>query len=118
MYRPGHVEANEAGLHSSILRSSEVYENWKAAFLACVDQALATPEYKLLQLRQCLSGEALNVIENVGHSATAYQPKTDWRENMGVKGGKLPYSLKTCMNSDPLNRVMQKMLNTLLICLT
>ena len=30
------------------------YQNWKAAF--------STGEYKLLQLRQCLSGEALNVI--------------------------------------------------------
>ena len=32
-----------------------------------------TAEYKLLQLRQCLSGEALRVIENLGHSAAAYQ---------------------------------------------
>ena len=27
------------------------YEGWKAAFMACVHQAPATPEYKLLQLR-------------------------------------------------------------------
>ena len=26
------------------------YQNWKAAFVNCVDQAPATPEYKLLQL--------------------------------------------------------------------
>ena len=49
------------------------YRNWKAAFMACVDTAPAIGEYKLLQLRQCLSGEALNVIENLGHSATAYE---------------------------------------------
>ena len=49
------------------------YSNWKAAFLACVDQAPATPEYKLLQLRQCLAGEALKTIESLGHSAGAYQ---------------------------------------------
>ena len=49
------------------------YRNWKAVFMACVDTAPATGEYKLLQLRQCLSGEALNVIENLGHSATAYE---------------------------------------------
>ena len=49
------------------------YSNWKAAFLACVDQAPATPEYKLLQLRQCLAGEALKTIESLGHSAAAYQ---------------------------------------------
>ena len=48
------------------------YENWKAAFTACVDNAPATPEYKLLQLRQYLTGEALRVIEDLGHSAAAY----------------------------------------------
>ena len=41
--------------------------------MACVDTAPATGEYKLLQLRQCLSGEALNVIENLDHSETAYE---------------------------------------------
>ena len=49
------------------------YRNWKAAFMACVDTAPPTGEYKLLQLRQCLSGEALNVIESLGHSAAAYE---------------------------------------------
>lgn len=53
------------------------YENWKAAFLACIDAAPATPEYKLLQLRQYLSGEALKVIENLGHSAAAYEAARD-----------------------------------------
>ena len=48
------------------------YQSWKAAFTACVDNAPATAEYKLLQLRQCLAGEALKAIENLGHSATAY----------------------------------------------
>lgn len=44
----------------------------KVAFTPCVDKAPATAEYKLLQLRQCLAGEALKTIENLGHSATAY----------------------------------------------
>ena len=44
----------------------KTYQNWKAAFTACVDQAPATAEYKLLQLRQCLSGEALRAIESLG----------------------------------------------------
>ena len=48
------------------------YQSWKAAFLACIDNAPATPEYKLLQLRQYVSGEALQTIESLGHSATAY----------------------------------------------
>ena len=49
------------------------YQSWKAAFLACIDSAPATGEYKLLQLCQYLSGDALKVIENLGHSATAYE---------------------------------------------
>ena len=49
-----------------------IYESWKAAFLACVDNTLATPEYKLLRLRNSLEGEALQVIESLGHSAGAY----------------------------------------------
>ncbi|CAB4034781.1 Hypothetical predicted protein, partial [Paramuricea clavata] len=49
------------------------YENWKATFIACIDQAPASPEYKLLQLRQYLSGEALKTVEKFGHSAIAYE---------------------------------------------
>ena len=49
------------------------YQGWRAAFNACVDRAPATAEYKLLQLRQYLAGEALQVIENLGHSETAYE---------------------------------------------
>lgn len=48
------------------------YVSWKAAFMACIDMAPATKAYKLLQLRQYLTGEALRVIENLGHSAMAY----------------------------------------------
>ena len=44
-----------------------LHEGWKTAFMACVDKAPATPQYKLLQLRQYLSGEALKVVERVGH---------------------------------------------------
>ena len=41
--------------------------------MACVHQAPATPDYKLLQLRQHLSGEALKIVEPLGHSAAAYE---------------------------------------------
>ena len=50
-----------------------IYQSWKAAFFACIDTAPATAEYKLLELRQYLSSVALKVIENLGHSATAYE---------------------------------------------
>ena len=49
------------------------YEAWKAAFYSCFDQARATPECKLLRMRDCLHGEALKVVENLGHSAAAYE---------------------------------------------
>ena len=56
------------------------YEGWKAALMACVHQAPATPEYKLLQLRQHLSGEAIKIMEPLGHSAAAYEAAIALRE--------------------------------------
>ena len=41
--------------------------------MACIDRAPATAEYKLLQLRQCLSGEALKAIDSLGYSPIAYE---------------------------------------------
>ena len=49
------------------------YQGWKSAFAACIDSAPVTGEYKLLQLRQYLTGEALKCIENLGHSAASYE---------------------------------------------
>ena len=49
------------------------YPSWRAAFIACIDSAPATGEYKLLQLRQYLAGEGLKAIDNLGHSAVAYE---------------------------------------------
>ena len=37
--------------------------------MACIDKSAATPEFKLLQLCQYLSGEALKATEALGHSA-------------------------------------------------
>ena len=37
-----------------------------------MDRAPATGEFKMLQLQQCLAGEALSAIEHLGHSAAAY----------------------------------------------
>ena len=47
------------------------YGKWKAAFLACIDRAPATPEYRPLQLRQYLHGVALEAIKNLGYSGAA-----------------------------------------------
>ena len=49
------------------------YGNWKSAFTVCIDHVLATAEYKLLQLRQYIHGDALKSIEEHGDSEYAYQ---------------------------------------------
>ena len=53
------------------------YQSWKASFKSCIDSVPATGEYKLLQLRNYLSGDALKVIDSLGHSATAYETAKD-----------------------------------------
>ena len=57
--------------------NKQKYENWKAAFIACIDKSPLSAEYKLLQLRQYLSGDALKAIENLGHSAASYEAAKD-----------------------------------------
>ena len=64
----------------------------RTAFMACIDQAPATPEYKLLQLLQHLSGEALKVAETLGHSAAAYEAAKERLERKcGGQRRKLPF---------------------------
>ena len=53
--------------------SKQAYPSWKAAFAACIDNALATAECKLPQLRQSLQREPPRVIESLGHSKEAYE---------------------------------------------
>lgn len=48
------------------------FEAWNA-FVSCTDAAPATDEYKLLQLRQYLSGSALRAIDEFRHSASAHK---------------------------------------------
>ena len=63
-----------------------MYQSWKAAFVACIERAPATAEYKLLQLRQYLAGDALNAIENLWHSSVAYEAAKERLE--GKYGGR------------------------------
>lgn len=80
-----------------------MYEGWKAAFLACVDCAPATPEYKLLQLRECLSGEALKCVESLGHSATAYEAAKERLERkFGGKRRQLALYLERIERFEPI----------------
>ena len=79
------------------------YENWKPAINSCVDQAPATPEYKLLQLRQYLSGEALKAIENLGHSGFAYESvKERLEQKYGVQRRKVMLHLDELKNIKPI----------------
>ena len=67
-----------------------MYQSWKAAFLACIDAAPVTAEYKLLQMRQYLAGEALYAIGSFGHSAHAYEvAKERLERKFGGKRGQL-----------------------------
>ena len=80
-----------------------LYEGWKTAFMACVDKAPATPEYKLLQLRQYLSGEALKVVEPLGHSAAAYETAKERLERkFGGKRRQIALHLEELENFKPL----------------
>ena len=79
------------------------YENWKAAFMSCIDQAPATPAYKLLQLRQYLSGEALKVIEHLGHTAAAYDAAKERLERKyGGKRRQIALQLEELHNFKPI----------------
>ena len=60
------------------------HESWKSAFISCVDRSPATAEYKLLRLRNSLEGEALKVIESLGHSPATYDVA---KERLGRKYG-------------------------------
>jgi len=48
------------------------YASWKAAFMASIGHTSATDELKLLHLRQYLRGEALDTIDSLGFTASAY----------------------------------------------
>ena len=79
------------------------YEGRKTAFMARVDKAPATPEYKLLQLRQYLSGEALKVVEPLGHSAAAYETAKERLERkFGGKRRQIALHLEELENFKPL----------------
>ena len=75
-------------------KNTDVYwgEEELPKFESCIydgmrSTAPATCEYKLLQLRECLSREALGVIENLGHSSTVYEAAKERLERR--YGGKL-----------------------------
>ena len=48
------------------------YASWRPAFDEFVDKSATSNEYKLLQLKGALKGEALNVTVGLGHSGSAY----------------------------------------------
>ena len=79
-----------------------LYEGWKTAFMACVDKTPATPEYKLLLLRQHLPGKALKVVEPLGHSAAAYEAAKERLERkFGCKRRQIALHLEKLENFKP-----------------
>ena len=80
-----------------------LYEGWKTAFMTSVDKAPTTPEYKLLQLCQYLSGEALKVVEPLEHSAAAYETaKGRLERKFGGKRRQIALHLEVLENFKPL----------------
>ena len=74
--------------------------------MACIDKSPATPEFKLLQLRQYLSGEALKAIETLGHSASAYQAAKERLERKyGGKRRKIAIYMEEVDNFRPTIRL-------------
>ena len=57
--------------------NKHAFESWHAAFMECVDKSDVPPEHKLLRLRDCLEGEALQSIQQLGYSGTAYRLAMD-----------------------------------------
>ena len=49
------------------------YQAWKAAFAEFVDKTENSPEYKLLQLKELLQGEAAQITSGLGYSKEAYE---------------------------------------------
>ena len=87
------------------------YLSWRAAFLACIDSAPATGEYKLLQLRQYLSGEALKVIrQSVTFCCSIRSFKRLFKEKVRwPMQAKLRRTLRSWNSSDRSDRVMQEL---------
>ena len=96
--------------------NKKTFENWKAVFTACIDMAPATPEYKLLQLRQYLSGEALKVIEGLGHSGFAYEAaKERLDRKFGGERRKIAITIEELENFRPIRPDNSKDMRTLRI---
>ena len=84
------------------------YDSLKAAFTACIDKAPATVEYKLLQLRQSLAGDALKTVENLGHSPEAYEVAKERPErNFGCERRRVVLHLELS-NIRPIEREISK----------
>ncbi len=49
------------------------FQRWNAAFTSCVDLTSLSPQFKMLRLEACLTGEAADTIKGLGYSLEAYE---------------------------------------------
>jgi hypothetical protein len=49
------------------------FQKWHAAFISCVDLTSLSPQFKMLRLEACLTGEAAETIKGLGYSTEAYE---------------------------------------------
>ena len=76
--------------------------------MACVDKAPTTAEYKLLQLKKYLPGEALAAVGSSGHSAEAYEAaKSRLERKFGVNAVRSIYTWKNRTSSSSAKFVLE-----------
>ena len=49
------------------------FQLWNAAFTSCVDLTSLSPQFKMVRLEACLTGEAADTIKGLGYSLEAYE---------------------------------------------
>lgn len=68
------------------------YSSWWVAFSRCVDETSLSPQFKMLWLESCLSGEAAATVKGLGYSLVGYEAaKNDieskiWRKSASGTG--------------------------------
>ncbi|XP_065182634.1 uncharacterized protein LOC135813469 [Sycon ciliatum] len=73
--------------------------------MACIDAAPVSPQLKLLQLRQYVTGEALRAIEQLGYTAEAYRISLERLERkFGGQRRQVAIQLETLEVFQPIQR--------------
>ena len=79
------------------------YEEWKAKINVCVDTTDAPTNYKLVQLRSLLRGEAEELLEGLGWKAVDYESAWEILEDQsGGNKGFIKHQLELMRDLSPV----------------